>query len=347
MLKSNSRWTNLGFQFAAILLAVVFTSLVLIMAGAPPLLAYQNILAGAFGSVNQVTNVLVAWVPLLLATAGLLATFSAGLWNIGIEGQITLGAIFTTGALKLLQSSSLPPALVIVLAVLAGILGGALWAALAGALKTFGGVNEIFGGLGLNFVATALTIWLIFGPWKCPGIGSMSGTEPFAEKFWLPQLPGLRLSLWAIGIAIVGLALIYFLLQGTYFGLRLKAVGKNMRAAFLLGIPTTRYMMLSFLICGSLAGVVGAIQVVAVYHRLIPSISSGYGFLGLLVAMLVNYQALWAVPVTLFFAALNIGSIQLPIVLKLDSSLSGVLQGALVLFVLLMDGVRQRLTGKS
>ncbi|HEX9029327.1 MAG TPA: ABC transporter permease [Anaerolineales bacterium] len=347
MLKSNSRWTNLGFQFAAILLAVVFTSLVLIMAGAPPLLAYQNILAGAFGSVNQVTNVLVAWVPLLLATAGLLATFSAGLWNIGIEGQITLGAIFTTGALKLLQSSSLPPALVIVLAVLAGILGGALWAALAGALKTFGGVNEIFGGLGLNFVATALTIWLIFGPWKRPGIGSMSGTEPFAEKFWLPQLPGLRLSLWAIGIAIVGLALIYFLLQGTYFGLRLKAVGKNMRAAFLLGIPTTRYMMLSFLICGSLAGVVGAIQVVAVYHRLIPSISSGYGFLGLLVAMLVNYQALWAVPVTLFFAALNIGSIQLPIVLKLDSSLSGVLQGALVLFVLLMDGVRQRLTGKS
>ncbi|HEX7973475.1 MAG TPA: ABC transporter permease [Anaerolineales bacterium] len=347
MLKSNTRWTNIIFQIAAILLALVFTSLVLILAGAPPLQAFADILSGAFGSVNQITNVLVAWVPLLLATAGLLATFAAGLWNIGIEGQITLGAIFTTGALKMLQNSTLPPALVIILVTLAGILGGALWASLAGALKTFGGVNEIFGGLGLNFVATALTIWLIFGPWKRPGIGSMSGTEPFAEKFWLPQLAGLRLSLWALLIAIIGLALIYFLLQGTYFGLRLKAVGKNMRAAFLLGIPTTRYMMLSFLICGGLAGLAGAIQVEAVYHRLIPSISSGYGFLGLLVAMLINYQALWAIPVTLFFAALNIGSIQLPIMLKLDSSLSGVLQGALVLFVLMMDGVRQRLTGKS
>jgi simple sugar transport system permease protein len=101
-------------------------------------------------------------------------------------------------------------------------------------------------------------------------------------------------------------------------------------------------MMASFMICGALAGLAGAIQVVAVYHRLIPSISSGYGYLGLMVAMLINYQALWVVPVSLFFAALNIGSIQLPIVLKLDSTLSGVLQGALVLSVLIMDGVRQR-----
>ena len=83
-------------------------------------------------------------------------------------------------------------------------------------------------------------------------------------------------------------------------------------------------------------------QVTSVYHRLIPSISSGYGFMGLMVGMLVNYHPLWAAPVALFFAALNIGSIQLPIVLRLDSSLAGVLQGVLVLFVLLADGARQK-----
>jgi general nucleoside transport system permease protein len=347
MLKSNTRWVNIGFQVGAILLALVFTSLILLLSGAPPLKAYQNIISGSLGSVGQITNVLIAWVPLLLVTAGLLATFAAGLWNIGIEGQITIGAIFTTWALRGLQDSTLPPVLVIIVVMLAGVLGGALWASLAGALKTFGGVNEIFGGLGLNFVATSLTIWLIFGPWKRPGIGSMSGTQPFPEAFWLPQLAGSRLSVWTLILAILGLSFIYLLLQGTHFGLKLKAVGKNMRSAFLLGIPTTRYMMLSFIICGCLAGLTGSIQVMAVYHRLIPSISSGYGFLGLLVAMLINYQAIWAIPVTLFFAALNIGSIQLPIVLKLDSSLSGVLQGSLVLFVLLMDGVRQRLTRSS
>lgn len=347
MLKSNSRWFNLGFQVLAVLLALVFTTLVLVLAGAPPLKAYQNIIIGSLSSVKKISDVLVSWVPLMLATIGLLATFSAGLWNIGVEGQITLGAIFTTGMMRSLQDTGLPPAVIITLSILAGMIGGALWACLVGALKTYGGVNEIFGGLGMNFVATAITLWLIFGPWKRPGIGSMSGTEPFPDNLWLPMFSGLRLSPWAVLITLVGLVVIYLLLQGTHFGLRLKAVGKNMRSAFLLGIPTTRYMMLSFLICGIFAGLAGAIQVVAVYHRLIPSISSGYGFLGLMVAMLINYQALLALPVTLFFAALNIGSIQLPIVLKLDSTLSGVLQGFLVLFVLMMDGVRQQLTKKA
>jgi simple sugar transport system permease protein len=170
----------------------------------------------------------------------------------------------------------------------------------------------------------------------------MSGTQPFDPSLNLPLFQGLRLSPWALGLAVLAIIAIYFLLQGTYFGLRLKAVGRNFRAAFRLGVPTWQYMMLAFVICGLFAGLAGAMQVTAVYHRLIPAISSGYGYAGLMVAMLVNYQAIWAAPVALFFAALNIGSIQLPIVLKLDSSLSGVLQGLLVLFVLMMQGVRQR-----
>ncbi|MFN2197950.1 MAG: ABC transporter permease [Anaerolineales bacterium] len=347
MEKLSVRWINIGFQITAIILALLFTTITLVLSGAPPLEAYKNILLGAFGSFKQFSDVLVAWVPLLLATAGLLVTFTAGLWNIGIEGQITVGAIFTTGLLRMTLDSSLAPWLAIILAIIAGMLGGALWAALAGLLKTYGGVNEIFGGLGLNFVATALTLWLIFGPWKRPGIGSMSGTEPFPESVWLPQIEGLRLSPWTLVIAAIGVVVIYFLLQGTYFGLRLKAVGHNMRSAYILGVPTTRYLMLSFILCGVYAGLAGAVQVLSVYHRLIPSISSGYGYLGLLVAMLVNYQVLWMIPVSLFFAALNIGSIQLPIVLKLDSALAGVLQGALVLFVLMMDGARQRFTERA
>jgi ABC-type uncharacterized transport system permease subunit len=135
---------------------------------------------------------------------------------------------------------------------------------------------------------------------------------------------------------------VYVLLERTYAGLRLKSVGLNRRAAFLLGVPTWQYGLLAFVLCGGMAGLAGAVQVTAVYHRLIPSISSGYGFLGLMVGMLILYRAAWVAPVALFFAALNVGSIRLPIVLKLDSTLSGVLQGALVLFVLLVEGARQR-----
>lgn len=337
------RSINIAFQIGALVVAIVVTTLVLLLAGAPPFAAYWQIIKGAAGSLQSLSDVLVAWVPLLLATFGLLATFAAGLWNIGVEGQITLGAVFATWVLRAAQDGALPPWLAILLSLLGAMVGGALWAVLAGALKTFGGVNEIFGGLGLNFVATALTLWLIFGPWKRPGVGSMSGTEPFSAQYWLPTLPGARLSLWALGLGIAAAVIVGILLSRTYMGLRLKAVGKNVKAAFLLGIPTWRYMLLAFCVCGLLAGLAGGIQVTGVYHRLIPSISSGYGFLGLLVAMLVRYRALWAAPVAIFFAALNIGSIQLPIALKLDSSLAGVLQGVLVLAVILGEGARQRL----
>lgn len=346
MLRQSSTWWNIAFQVLGVLLALLFTTFVLLLSGAPPIQTFKLIITGAFSTTNNISNDLVVWVPLILATMGVLVTFSAGMWNIGIEGQITLGAIFTTGLIRILQNTSLPPALIIILGILAGMIGGAIWAALTGALKTFGGVNEIFGGLGLNFVATALTLWLIFGPWQRPGVGSMSGTEPFPTRLWLPQIPELRLSIWSLVLGLLGVVVVYLMLRSTYLGLKLKAVGKNIRAAFFLGIPTWQYLMLSFVVCGLLAGLAGAVQVVAVYHRLIPSISSGYGFLGLLVAMLVNYQAIWAAFVAFFYAALNIGAIQLPIVLKLDSTISGILQGMLVLSVLIVDGIRQNFMRK-
>ncbi len=343
----NSVWLNVGFQAGALALSLVITTLILIAAGAPPVPSYLSILKGAFGSYANVVNVVITWSPLLLTTAGVLITFAAGLWNIGVEGQMVLGAIFATWMLRLLQDTSVPPSIIIALGILFGMVGGALWAGLAGALKTFGGVNEIFGGLGLNFVATALTIYLVFGPWKRPGVGSMSGTQPFAESLWLPTLANTGLSPWAPALAILVVVIVYLLLRGTQFGLRLKAVGKNMKAAFLLGVPTWQYSMVSFLLCGAFAGLAGAVQVAGVYHRLLPNISNGYGFLGLLVAMLINYQAIWVIPIAFFFAALNVGSVQLQIVYKMDSSFAGVLQDLLVLFVLLGQGVRQRILGKA
>jgi ABC-type uncharacterized transport system permease subunit len=340
-MKKNT-WLNLGFQAGALLLALLITTLILVAVGAPPLKAYLSMLKGAFGSTRNLVAVLITWSPLLLTTAGVLITFSAGLWNIGMEGQMTMGAIFTTGVLRMLQDSALPPVWIIVLGILAGIVGGAIWAALAGVLKTFGGVNEIFGGLGLNFVATALTIYLVFGPWKRPGVGSMSGTQPFEKSLWLPTLSGTGLSLWALGLSVLSIVVVYVLLRGTHFGLRLKAVGRNPKAAFLMGVPTWQYSILSFLLCGVLAGLAGGIQVTGIYHRLLPNISNGYGFLGLLVAMLINYQAIWAAPIAFLFAALNTGAVQLQIIYKLDASFAGVLQDLLVLLVLMGEGARQR-----
>ena len=338
---------NFLFRVAGVFAALLFTALVLLIAKANPWEAFSNIFLGAVSTPIKIADSFVAWVPLILATCGLVITFTTGLWNIGIEGQISLGAIMTTWALRLLQDSGLPPVMIILTGFLAGIAGGIVWALLAGMLKFYGGVSEIFAGLGLNFIATALTLWLIFGPWKRSGVASMSGTQPFDISIWLPTLTGYRLSIWSLLLAVVSVLIVYFILKHTVVGLRLKAVGKNYKAAIQMGISPSKYMLLSFVLCGVFAGLTGAVQVLGVYHRLIPSISSGYGFLGLLVAMLVDYQIVWAVPMALLFAALNIGGIQLPIMMKIDSTLSGVMQSSLVLFFMLMDGVRKKILKKE
>jgi ABC-type uncharacterized transport system permease subunit len=341
--KQHSRWINIGFQLIGIVAALGFTVIVLLLTGAPPFQAFKQMILGIAGSVNNVSNVLVAWIPLLIVTAGLLVTFAAGLWNIGIEGQIIMGAILTTWVLRSLEHSTWPAGIIIVLGIIAGIIGGAFWALLVGLLKTFGGVNEIFGGLGMDFIGNVMILWLIYGPWRRPGVASLSGTQIFPNRLSLPTFSGVQISPWSLVLGAISIILIYFLLRGTYIGLKLKAIGKNIRAAYILGVPTWQYMLLSFVICGLFAGLAGALQVVGVYHRLLPTITNSYGWLGLLVAMLINYRAIWVAPIALFYAALNVGGIQLPITLKLDSNLAGVIQGTLVLFVLLADGFRQRL----
>lgn len=329
----------------AVVFALVFTSLLVWMMKANPISVFQTIITGAFGSTNNFTQVIQAWVPLVLASLGLMFTFTAGLWNIGMEGQIVMGAIFSYGIIRIFDGSDASSALVIILCILAGILGGTLWAFLVGLLKNFGGVNEIFGGLGFNFIADAVMLFLVFGPWKPEGVANGS-TKMLDTRFWLPQIEGTYLSLWALGIAIVCVILVTVILQGTYFGLKLKAVGKNNKSSFLLGIHTNRYMLLAFVLCGVLAGLTGALQVLGFNHVLRNNISGGYGYIGLMVGMLANIQPMITAPIAFIFIALSKGAAGLGIDLKLDSNLAGVIQGALVIFVLIMDGVRKVLIKK-
>ncbi len=336
-----NRLREAALSLVPVALALLFTTLVLLAVQASPADAFGNMLFGAFGSSERVADVLVGWVPLSLCSAGLLITFTAGLWNIGVEGQIILGAIFTTWVARTVD---LPVPLLIPCLVLAGATGGALWGLLVGVLKAYGHVHEIFAGLGLNFVALSLTNYLILDPWKRPGIASTSGTELFAKSAWLPTFGGAySLGPVELVLAAVAVAGVYLALRGTRWGLELKGIGKNIRSAFLMGIPTERRLLSAFVLCGALAGIAGATQSIGVYHRLLPSISSGYGYLAILVGMLAGYNAAWIAPVAFFFAAANKGSLQLPLVMQLDSALGGVLQGALVLAVVLVQGIKERL----
>jgi simple sugar transport system permease protein len=336
-MKRASLLVETGWLCAALLLALLLTVLVTLPSGAPPLEAIYVLFKGGLGSVSQLGRVLAVWVPLTLCAVGLLVPFTARLWNIGVEGQVIMGAIFCTAALRPFDSGG---ATQILIAMGAGILGGALWALLAGLLRVFGRVHEIFSGLGLNFVALGITLWLIFGPWKRPGVASMSGTEPIDVSMWLPRLGSMTVSWAGLALAVLAITAVGLLLHRSEWGLKLRAVGENPKAATLFALGPRRRLLQAFMLCGGLAGLAGAVQVLGVYHRLLPAISSGYGYTALLVGMMASFR-LGPVPlICLFFAILNVGSIQLPLQLGLDSSLSGVIQGVMVLSVFIVHGLR-------
>lgn len=314
------------------LAALLVTTLLLLAMGANPFDAYAAMWQGAFGSSARLYSVLAFLVPLLLAASGLLLTFKAGLWNIGIEGQIIMGAIAASWVALRVE---LPAGLQIPLELLAAMAGGGLWALLAGILKTRGGVHEIFGGLALNNLAILFTNYLIAGPWQPPEGGSFRGTQTFAAHALLPLFDNSRLSLLSLALAVVAFAAVALLLTNSHWGLRLKALGHNARSAFLLGVSSQRELLLAMLLCGALAGLGGGVRVLSWFDSLRQSISGGIGYLALMVVLLAGFRLALTPLVAFFFSAVLNGSITLQLRTQLHSALGDILTGVLVLLVLL------------
>jgi simple sugar transport system permease protein len=330
------RLLRTSWPIVPVVSALIITSFLLIAFGVSPGDGFSAMLQGAFGDYNKVLNVTAFWVPLALSSAGLVLAFTAGLWNIGIEGQIVMGAI---AASWLALKFDFPAPWQIVFQMLAAMLAGALWAGIVGILKTRGKVHEIFGGLALNNLAIIFTNYLISGPWQPPEGGTFRGTAPFQEKAILPLFADSRLSILSVVILIAALISVYLLLRGTSWGLKLKALGKNPRSAFLLGVSSERELLLALMLCGALAGLGGAIRVTSWFDSLRQSISGGIGYLSLLVVMLSNFSVAPTPFIAYFFSAVLNGSITLQLRTQLHSSLGGIMTGVMVLLVLLFGDI--------
>ncbi len=328
-------------RFAAVGLVVAVSMIasvgLLLLTGAHPGSALEALVGGSVGSVGKLSDTVMAWTPIALAAAGLVVTYTAGLWNIGVEGQMIAGAIAASAVARSASSALAIPA-----SLLLGLIGGGIWGLLAGLLRVRGGVNEIFGGLGLGFVAQSVATYLVIGPWKRAGVASTSGTEPFPDAAWLSTIGGTRLAPLAVVLALAAVGVVWYIIARTRLGLELRAVGSNLRSARILGIPAERTMLTAFAVSGGLAGVAGGVVVLGIQHKLVPAVSGGRGFLAILVVLLAGFGIRWVVPIALFFAAISVGSSQLVLRLGLDSSLGGVLQGVVVLVAVLVGGWRDR-----
>ena len=319
-------------------------ALLLQMAGANPWLVYRRMAETAFGSRYGWSDTTIKATPLILAGLGVSAAFRMGLWNIGAEGQLFLGAFFASGvALHWLPPDTPQPLMLAAMGV-AGFVGGALWAALPGLLKAWLNVNEIITTLMLNYVAIFWNNYFIYGPWSQRGFGL---TPQFPKSAWLPRLtdyaaavPAFRGLTAHLGIvlALVLALILWVVWRQSKWGFEVSIIGDNPRAARYAGMHIRRNILLVMLLSGGLAGLAGFSEVAGVVHRLQERFSPGYGFTAIIIAWLARLHPLAIVLVAYLFGGLLVGAAEIQ-----PAGIAQMLQGV-ILFVVVGGDMLLRYT---
>jgi ABC-type uncharacterized transport system permease subunit len=346
-LKLEKRLTLMGWQAAIIsILAIVFAlalfSFIFILAGINPLLAYREIFSYAFANPYGLPLTINRFIFLLLCTSAFIIPFRAGLWNIGMPGQLYAGALGAFAVLfafgvKEFRTSDISPAILITLMLMAAALGGVVLGTIAGFLKGKFNINEIVVTMILNFIAFWLVSHMIKegGPFMNPGGRGESFELP--PSVYAPLIRGVPFTIFlALGIAV----LLFFIFAKTKIGYQIKAHGHSPAAARYAGISPFRISLLVFVIGGAVAGLAGYHYFAAVPG--VYKIARTYGyfgdlaFYGIICGLISLGNPLAAIPVALLFGGLSIGGRfvqgKLHIGFGVDYALLGVLMIALVAF---------------
>jgi general nucleoside transport system permease protein len=326
---------NVLMPMAGVVTALGIGALMLLALKANPLTAYAALLQGAVGSTFGLTQTLVKATPLLLVGSGICIAFRANVINIGGEGQIIVGAL--AGAALPLSLPGLPGWILIPATCVAGFLAGSAWGFVPGILKARLRVNEILSTIMMNAIALQLMNLLLQGPLMDPeGIARgtfLAQSAQLPQSVWLPRLvPRTLLHSGAI-IAVVLAVLAYVLLWKTTIGFNIRAVGLNPSASRYSGIKVTFYEALALTLAGGFSGLAGAIEVIGVQHRLMEGLTSGYGFTGIVAALLGGLHPIGLIPASVVFGGLLVGADKMQRAVQVPSALVTAVLGLVVLFV--------------
>jgi ABC-type uncharacterized transport system permease subunit len=328
--------------------AMLICSMLFVAAGAEPLTAFASLARGSFGSLRATGETLVKATPLILTGLAATVAFRARIWNIGAEGQVFAGAMF---AYLVQHNLGGFPALVQIAAVImGGIAGGALYAALAAVLKTRFAVDEVISTVMLNYIIVyILSLLLLGGPWSEAG-GFFEQTARVDRGAVLPiLLDGSRLHM-GILLALAAAALVHLVLARTPLGYEIKAAGSNLRALEVQGTNTRRVILMVMLLSGALAGLAGVTEVYGVHYRLKAGALLGYGYSGIIVAILGQLHPAGIVVAAILFGALLNGATLMQIETGVPSAMIYAVQAILLLFFLAgwaLCGFRLRRTRRA
>lgn len=317
---------------AAVALALAASSVVLLAAGTRPLPALLALFGGAVGDRFALADTLLKTCPLVVTGLAVALAFRAGVWNIGAEGQLLVGALAATVVAQL--AGAAPGPIPVVAPLVGAALAGALWAGIAALLRVLRDVNEIVATIMLNFVALRLLGWAVHGP-LMEAAGRYPQSDPVPASAMLPIVIG-RLHVGVLLTALL-VPLVWALLFRTSAGFRWRAVGDNPRAARGAGFSPERAVVGAMLTSGALAGVAGAIEVLGGPGRLFEQFSGGQGYTAIAVALLARLHPAGVAVAALFFGALAAGSGAMQRVAGVSAVFVAIVQAGTILALLAID----------
>ncbi len=319
---------------ASLVVAAVFVKLT----GGSPIESGAALISGAFGNTNNILRTLAKSTPLIVSGLAVAVALRAGLFNIGAEGQLLVGGL--ASATVGFAVKSLPAIVHLPLAIIAGMIAGAAWAFIPGFLKAWRGTHEVIVTIMMNYIAIQLMQYLVSGPLKDPN--GTDRTPEVVQTAWLWSYGhGTDFSIGFL-LAILAAFAIHFLLKRTSFGYEIRAVGLGQKAAEVNGINVKRTMVTAMCISGSLAGLAGAIEVLAVSHRFTSQFSAGYGFDSIAVALLGGLEAGGVVAAGTLFGAINNGTRNMEMMTDTSRHVAGIIQSIIIIAVGIRTFKRKR-----
>lgn len=314
----------------SIVLALIIGALIILANGKSPIAAYAALINGSLGSAYKIATTFAKTIPLILTGLATAVAFSSGIFNIGGEGQLYLGAF--AAAYVGFTFTNLPGLIGVPLALVFAAIVGGLYALIPALLKVRLGIDEVITTIMFNSIATLFTGYLANYPFAS-SVGKMGATEMIAPAYKLARLVARsKLHTGIFFTALIAL-FIYYLMEKTSAGYDFKMIGLNPIFARYVGISAERNMVIAMVISGALCGIAGAFEVLGNHYRFLQAISPGYAFDGMLISLIVKNNVLGVIFMSVFFGMLKTGSIAMEYETAIPSELVSVIQAIIILFI--------------
>ena len=324
-------WVKPAIPILALVVTFILTTGLIFWANANPFETYYHFLIAPLTTRVSALEILVKATPLMLTGVAVTFAFSAGYYNIGAEGQLYAGAIAAAGLGVLMKD--IPAIITIPTILVAGFAAGMAWALIPALLKVKLAVDEVVTTLLLNSVMAYIVSALLNGPWRDPASGWPQSPEIGATAIFFKLIPRSRLNFGFI-IGLIAIAVLWFILTRTSFGLKMRAVGLGKPAARFAGINVGRTTLIAALVSGGIAGIAGVAEVCGIQYHLIEGISASYGYTGIIIATLGSLNAVGVFIASLFFGLVDAGAQTVSRVMGVPVYLGEITQATMLLVAL-------------